>query len=84
MKCFRLNHARMVTTSSSIMAMWAAGPPKATKPSLRNSRESWTSVGFAIRCNRSDSIVADRSDKTGLLGSVPWRLRPNRKKRNVS
>src|SRR5271157_3046542 len=34
----RVSQPRRRTTSSSIKAIWAAGPPKAVMPSLRNSR----------------------------------------------
>ncbi len=40
-------HPRRVTTSSSIMAIWAAGPPKARTPSLRKSRSSSCKGFFA-------------------------------------
>ena len=39
-KCCRSIHFRRWTTSSSNMAMWAAGPPKATVPSFRKSPAS--------------------------------------------
>src|SRR5579872_3230076 len=38
--CSRVSHLRRETTSSSIIAMCAGGPPNATKPSFRKSRAS--------------------------------------------
>ena len=45
----RLSQPRRRTTSSSIMAMWAAGPPKPRVPSFRKSRASSRSAGAAGR-----------------------------------
>ena len=39
-KCWWVIHARLSTTSFCIIAIWAAGPPKAVSPSRRNNLAS--------------------------------------------
>src|SRR5262245_52587733 len=67
--CSRVSHRRRRTTSSSISAMWAAGPPKPITPSLRNRRAtSPTRPGCPVAPTSSRAaasrIVALRAEYT--------------------
>lgn len=44
-----LNHLRLFTVSSCIMAMCAAGPPKAVAPSLENRDATCFKWGFFMK-----------------------------------
>src|SRR5262245_22772351 len=59
--CSRVSHRRRRTTSSSISAMWAAGPPKPITPSLRKRRAtSFTRPGCPAAPAFSGAAAASR------------------------
>ncbi len=59
-------HARRLTSSSRIIAVWAAGPPKATSPSLRNT--ATTSPGSRRRSRRPLSFPRVRGRDLPVAG----------------
>src|SRR5215831_10832537 len=64
--CWRVTHCRLRTISLSISAIWAAGPPKLTAPSLRKREASSRSLGPSEARGKS-SFVAPCSFKVGSL-----------------
>jgi hypothetical protein len=83
--CSSVSHVRLRTTSSRIIVMWAAGPPKAVAPRRRNSADSSASDVF---CEPSSPAFAEgliavvvmlvaASDRQ-LIGDVRLRARRRR------
>src|SRR5712691_877538 len=62
-----VSHRRRVTTSSFIMAIWAAGPPNAVKPSRRKSRVSSPSA-----CDDAAVVTAAVVRSVLSIASLPF------------